>query len=608
MNRAAGERGPRMLCSRAEMASDASSNGEPTSSSVSQPLFNEISAHSFERPVLRVGRYRILSELGRGGMSNVYLAVAHGPGGVNKLVVLKALLPDLSAEPYALTMFLDEARLAAQLNHPNVVQTYEVGTEGDRHVIVMEYLEGQSLSIVIKRSEQAGNPLPLGLHLRVIVSALEGLHYAHELRAYDGSLLQLVHRDISPQNVFVTYDGQVKVLDFGIAKAASSSTHTATGIVKGKIAYMAPEQTIGDTVDRRADLFSVGCMLWAAATGRKLWKDTPDVHIMRRVINGDIPTPQSANPACDDELNAIVMKALAVDPNQRYQTALELQQELEAYCEGLEPAKQKDIARHVATLFADKRAEIKALVERQLALVGTEETSASGSRGIPVLTTDLKASTGTHPSWSPTKMGETMKSGGSGGSKLWWVAVPLLLGGAGFFFWRSSNSAPSADAHGVPTAPVVRTPEAAPAPTTATIEFKVTPGEAKLFLDDEPLPSNPTSKVLRVDGAIHRLRATADGFNAATAEFTATRDTTLDLDLTPIAAPVVAATDDDSSASKGRPRGTVRPYGRVRPVAPVTTPTTTEATPPAPAPKVANCDSPFFVDKDGIKKMRPECL
>ena len=594
-----------MLCSPAEMASDASSNGEPTSSSVSKPLFNEISAHSFERPVLRVGRYRILSELGRGGMSNVYLAVAHGPGGVNKLVVLKALLPDLSAEPYALTMFLDEARLAAQLNHPNVVQTYEVGTEGDRHVIVMEYLEGQSLSIVIKRSEQAGSPLPLGLHLRMIVSALEGLHYAHELKAYDGSLLQLVHRDISPQNVFVTYDGQVKVLDFGIAKAASSSTHTATGIVKGKIAYMAPEQTIGDTVDRRADVYSVGCMLWAAATGRKLWKDTPDVHIMRRVINGDIPTPQSANPACDDDLNAIVMKALAVDPNERYQSALELQQDLEAYCEGLEPAKQKDIARHVATLFADKRAEIKALVERQLALVGTEETSASGSRGIPVLTTELKTSTGTRPSWAPTKMGETLQSGAS--SKLWWVAIPLMLGAVGVFLWRGSHAAPPPEVHAA-APPVARPPEAPPAPTSATIEFKVTPGEAKLFLDDEPLPSNPTSKVLKVDGAIHRLRATADGYNAATAEFTASRDTTLDLDLTPVATAVVTNVDDDQTSSKGRTRGIVRGVGRVRPVAPGVAPIETATAAPAPTPKVTNCESPFFVDKDGIKKMRPECL
>jgi serine/threonine-protein kinase len=579
------------------MASDASSNGEPSSSSVSQPLFNEISSVSFERPVLRVGRYRILSELGRGGMSNVYLAVAHGPGGVNKLVVLKALLPDLSAEPYALSMFLDEARLAAQLNHPNVVQTYEVGTEGDRHVIVMEYLEGQSLSIVIKRSEQAGSSLPLALHLGIVIAALEGLHYAHELKAYDGSPLQLVHRDVSPQNVFVTYDGQVKVLDFGIAKAASSSTHTATGIVKGKIAYMAPEQTIGDAVDRRADIFSVGCMLWAAAAGRKLWKDTPDVHIMRRVINGDIPTPQSVNPACDDELNRIVMKALAADLNERYQTALDLQQELEAYCEQLEPAKQKDIARHVATLFADKRAEIKALVERQLALVGTDETSGSGSRGIPVLTTDVKTSTGTHPSWAPTKVGETVGSGGR--AKLWLLVVPALLAAGGVLWWRGSHASQSNEARAA--AVPARAVDAPPAATNATIEFKVTPAEAKLFLDDEPLPSNPTSKVLHIDGTIHRLRANADGFNSATAEFTVTRDTSLSLALTEAAAPASDA-EGATTTSKGKPR--FYPRGVVRPRA-----STEGAAAPAPASKPSNCeDSPFFVDKDGIKKMRPECL
>src|SRR4051794_2633147 len=307
---------------------------------------------------MRVGRYRVLSELGRGGMANVYLAVAQGPGGVNKLVVLKALLPELASEPESLTMFLDEARLAAQLNHPNVVQTYEVGTEGDRHVMVMEYLEGQSLSALVKRGELVGKPMTLKLQLRVIMSALEGLGYAHELSAYDGTPLELVHRDISPQNVFVTYDGQVKVLDFGIAKAASSSTETATGVIKGKLAYMSPEQIVANGIDQRADLYSIGCMLWAAATGRKLWKDTPDVQIMRRVMQGDVPTPQSAHPGCDDELNHIVMKALAWQRENRYQTAHELQQDLDAYCDRYSgEAKQKDLAAYVSMLFCETRAE-----------------------------------------------------------------------------------------------------------------------------------------------------------------------------------------------------------------------------------------------------------
>src|SRR6188768_752880 len=367
------------------MGSGSATNDLTSPSSASSPRFNEPEALSFERPTMQVGRYRILSELGRGGMSNVFLAVASGPGGVNKLVVLKALLPDLATEGYALSMFMDEARLAAQLNHPNVVQTYEVGTEGDRHVIVMEYLEGQSLSATTRRAAAEGAALPLALHLRIIISALDGLHYAHELSGYEGASLQLVHRDISPQNVFVTYDGQVKVLDFGIAKATSASTHTAAGVMKGKIAYMAPEQIVGGAVDRRADLYSVGCMLWAAATNVKLWKDTPDVQIMRRAIGGDVPTPQSVNPECDDELNRIVMKALAREPDDRYATALELQHDLELYLEhlGASGAKQRDIARCVSTLFADTRAQLKALVERQLTLIQSDNSSVSRERPRP---------------------------------------------------------------------------------------------------------------------------------------------------------------------------------------------------------------------------------
>ena len=312
----------------------------------------EASVSSPERPVRRVGKYRILSELGRGGMANVYLAVAHGHGGVDKLVVLKALLPELSADPDVLAMFLDEARLAARLNHSNVVQTYEVGVEGDRQVIVMEYLDGQALSSVLKHTELAGRTLSVAMYLRIIINALDGLHYAHELCDYDGTSLGFVHRDVSPQNIFVTYDGQVKVLDFGIAKSATSSIHTATGVVKGKIAYMAPEQMIGDAIDRRADVYSVGCMLWMVATGKKLWKDTPDVQIMRRVINNEIPTPQSFNPNCDNELNRIVMKALASDPNERYQTVLELEADLETYCESFSsPIKQRDIGRYLSCLL-----------------------------------------------------------------------------------------------------------------------------------------------------------------------------------------------------------------------------------------------------------------
>src|SRR5512133_314599 len=317
----------------------------------------------------QIGKYQILAELGRGGAASVSLAIARGKGDVRKLVVLKALLPELAEEPEAVTAFIDEAKLAAQLSHPNVVQTFEVGSESGRHVIVMEYLDGQSLSRIIRTASRTENALPLPVHLRILIEVLEGLHYAHEMKAFDGKPMQLVHRDVSPQNVIVTYDGQVKILDFGIAKAATTSTHTAAGIMKGKIAYMAPEQMAGTGVDCRADIYSAGCMLWAAAANQKLLHEVPDVQIVRAVVAGKIPSPRSVNPACPEELQRIVMRALHPDPDRRYPTAREMQSDLEQFADTLgKSVKARDLGRFVSQLFADTRAEFNENIERELAL------------------------------------------------------------------------------------------------------------------------------------------------------------------------------------------------------------------------------------------------
>src|SRR5215472_7080887 len=193
-----------------------------------------------ERP--RLGRYELIAILGHGGMADVYLAVSRGPAGFNKLIVIKRLRPDLAADPSFRDMFLDEARLAARLNHPNVVSTFEVGEEGSSIYLAMEYLEGQPLNLVVREASKKHVSLPEELYARILADALMGLHYAHKLADYDGSPLRVVHRDVSPHNIFVTYDGQVKMLDFGIAKAESKATQTEVGVLKGKVAYMAPEQ------------------------------------------------------------------------------------------------------------------------------------------------------------------------------------------------------------------------------------------------------------------------------------------------------------------------------------------------------------------------------
>jgi serine/threonine-protein kinase len=326
-------------------------------------------------------KYRPIAELGHGGMAQVYLALASGPAGFNKLVVLKQLKEQLAEDADLVAMFLDEARLAARLNHPNVVQTNEVGNDGSRFYICMEYLEGQPLNRVLHRlSAPAG--FTLGMGLRILIDALAGLHHAHELRDYDGTPLEVVHRDATPHNVFLTYAGQVKVVDFGIAKALSSSTETRTGVLKGKVAYMAPEQALGERVDRRADVFSVGMMLWEVLVGKRPFKGLPDVAILQRLVNTGVPSPSTARADIPPELERICVKALSHAREDRYATAAEMANALEEAVIALGlPGTVRDAGRLIDQVFASERAKIQRLVETQVG-----EARPSNGLRLPVLT------------------------------------------------------------------------------------------------------------------------------------------------------------------------------------------------------------------------------
>ena len=255
-------------------------------------------------------KYQLLMELGKGGMGVVHLAMSRGPQGFTKLLVLKIMRRELLGEPELLQMFLEEARISARLAHPNIVHVFEVGDHEGCPCIVMEYLEGQPLSSMLVRAPEKP---PLPLHLQVLAKALAGLHAAHELRDYDGTSLKLVHRDVSPHNVFVLFDGQVKVLDFGIAKAAGSEIETRTGSPKGKIRYMSPEQLIRDPLDRRADVFSVGVLMWEALARRRMWGEMEEGDVTRALLNRKIP-PLPEGDHIPAELRAICMRALAPDP------------------------------------------------------------------------------------------------------------------------------------------------------------------------------------------------------------------------------------------------------------------------------------------------------
>ncbi|HEU4412847.1 MAG TPA: protein kinase [Polyangiaceae bacterium] len=320
--------------------------------------------------------YVPIFELGRGGMGDVLLAVATGPGGITKLHVVKRLRDELAQDADFLAMFFNEARIAARIDHPNVVQTYEFGFDGECYFSTMEYLEGQSLEALFTRG---GAAVPAEIYLAAVCDALAGLHHAHELCDYDGRPLRIVHRDVSPQNIFVTYEGRAKLLDFGIAKAADSVSATRTGAVKGKMAYMPPEQIERtETFDRRADVFAVGAILWRVITGQRLWKGMNDIEIYMHLTEKGVPSPRALRPDAPAELVAICERALDGDADRRFPTALALQQALEGYLERAGArVMPRQVGAVVAELFADERARVSAAIAARFSQ-GTPIEEAGG--------------------------------------------------------------------------------------------------------------------------------------------------------------------------------------------------------------------------------------
>jgi serine/threonine-protein kinase len=316
--------------------------------------------------VTEIGKYHLIAELARGGMGIVHLAAAHGPGGFNKLLVIKELKPELSGDPSYVAMFLDEARLAARLTHPNIAQTMEVASDGDRHYMVMEFLDGRSFHRLGRRFRGLST-FTVGAQIRIIADSLLGLHHAHELQDFDGRPLGVVHRDVSPLNVFVTFDGQTKLLDFGIAKSVHSTLQTQAGILKGRIAYMAPEQAWGHKVDRRADVYSAGVMIWEAAAGRRLWQGMTDMETLTSVLRDTPPGLRKVRPDAPADLDAICARAMARRPEDRYETAAALFDALEKHLATRSDAMaMREIGALAARTFAEERRRVKGLIEETM--------------------------------------------------------------------------------------------------------------------------------------------------------------------------------------------------------------------------------------------------
>jgi eukaryotic-like serine/threonine-protein kinase len=485
-------------------------------------------------------RYHLLLELGHGGTAQVFLAVMNGDQGVNKLVVLKFLKASLTDNSDLQQMFLSEARFSAQLNHANIVQTSAIIQERGGPAIVMEYLEGQSVAGILSRTRAT---IPLAIHLRIIADALRGLHYAHELTDLAGQPLNVVHRDISPQNVFVTYDGQVKIIDFGIAKLNGSGVETETGVIKGKVRYMPPEQIEGRDVDRRADVFAAGVMLWEAAVREKMWKGKSDATILHNVLSGGIPAPRSLRPDVPEELERIILKALAFDRNDRHATAADLEADLEAFLAKGPSVGNRDTSKFLLREFAGVRTETKRIIELHLkrrASMGATGTTTSTSQVAPPALAQSLTRAGFTTNRPDTGATERLDKQGS---RRWGVVVTgALAASIALLAWRVT-----AQLH-PPTAPIG-------APTPAAL----------------PAPPSPTASTEASEVPVADASPPAPSSNASTSAH--------GVDKAPSTAP--------RSAPRKAPPSAVK--------APV-----------APAPD--RCNPPFFMDGNGIKKPKPECL
>ena len=515
------------------------------------PRGYESSDFRIRAPITGAGgmSYLPFMSIGEGGMARVYLAKARGPGGFEKLVVLKTIRRHALKNPQVRNLFVDEARLCAQLNHPNLVQVYDVDLDAESPCLVMEYLEGKTLSEVLQDKS-----LPQLMLLSVCSEVLAGLHYAHELRSLDGELMNVVHRDVSPNNIFITYDGAAKVLDFGIAKMAGAVSDSVTEEVKGKLSYMAPEQLMGNEVDARADVFALGVILWEIAVGRRMWDGVTQPVMMNRLASGEIPhLPASAD--LDSELVSIIDRATAADPRARYASAHLLRNDLDAYLahQGRRPS-----MREVGTQLADRYAAQREKTATTIRLALKDRESIAPPFEYP--STKVPAPLSSAP---PAK--------GRGG----WVlllSVLLLLGALAVVFLSSSSWRQRLGIDDSKSDPL-------------------SSGAVDLGIPAAP-DAVPSARPRSIDLDAQDAAPTQD--NLGTEQDTNEED----------AAPNDAARTQ--RPKKWRPKQKPAPELSTAPEpAPAKAPVAHPA--PAPASQGVDCNPPFYY-KDGIKTYRPECL
>jgi serine/threonine-protein kinase len=328
----------------------------------------------------RVGRYRLHGEIASGGMATVYLASLEGSVGFTRRVAVKRLHPQFAKDADFVAMFIDEARLASRIHHPNVVATLDALTENDELLLVMEYVHGETLSRLQRQNK--GTPVPTPIAAAIMTGVLWGLQAAHEAKDDSGRALALVHRDVSPHNVLVGVDGVARIADFGIAKAETRIQTTREGQLKGKLGYMSPEQISSQPVDRRSDLFAASVVLWEMLTGKRLYAGADSGAVLMRIVSGEVIAPSAHNPSLPAAVDEIVLRGLARDPNVRFASA---QAMAEAIAASMDVASPAEVGAWVAATAAERLAERASLLDSaKQEPHGVESTAAQATSPVVV--------------------------------------------------------------------------------------------------------------------------------------------------------------------------------------------------------------------------------
>ena len=521
-------------------------------------------------------RYRRLLELGRGGTARVYLAKSRA--GLRRLVVLKTLEPGLATNVEMRELFRREAEVCARLNHPNIVQVHEVIEDATGPVIAMEYLEGIALSQAIMRSE---GRFSKRLYLHAITQLLAGLQYFHELRDYDRiTPLNAVHRDVSPQNVILLYEGAVKVLDFGIAKIATETQSTQTGVVKGKLHYMPAEQLLSDgAIDRRADLFSAGVMLWEALAGRRMWLGHSENTVMRSLVSGKLPTLKEVAPGYPDYFYEVVARATSFDPGKRFQTALAMQLDVERILGDLGgPVQPRELSEFMRAEFGEYRQQREAEIESAAKQSLPPLSMLSSPETIQMRQISLLPET----SGSITKRGRPKRTNIILIAVLVLAAVGLSL--SAFARWHSHSPVQSAQSVG------------RPAPILSVIHLEITsnPSVAAVWLDGKLLGNTPWTGELPSSKEKATLELKAEKYEPVTRMISLGEDLAMEIQLQPSPGPQSAPAE--SSAQK-------KPSKRSKAASAIT-----KTTSPPPTTNLPNCSPPYSLSPDGIRTYKAECF